>query len=159
MMSAVCATPLAFVAQVELRGEILHLGDVADLSSLPDALAARADATALLRVDRGALHTAVARHDLAVQVGARLPFLAGCFAETGGPVVIRRQIAAVTPRAISPGPAGFAKGEQVAVRIVSGTFAIERTGTAGSDAKPGGRMFVRTSDGQVIRAVVEGATP
>lgn len=159
MLAAVCTIPLAFFAQVGLRGEILHLGDVADLSALPQPLARRAGGTALLRVDRDAPQTTVARNELAAQIGARLPVLAGCFAEAGDPVVIRRAIAPAAPRVIAADTSGIAKGEKVGVRIVSGPFAIERSGIAAGDAKPGSRLFVRTGNGQVVRAIVEGATP
>jgi hypothetical protein len=159
MLTAVCAISLAFLAEVELRGEILHLGDVADLSSLPSALSPRLGRTALLRIDRDALHTVLPRDQLAAQVRARLPILAGCLGETGNPVVIRRRIAETTPRVMAADAAGVVRGEKVGVRIVSGPFAIERSGLAANDARPGGRLFVRTGNGQVVRAVVEGKMP
>lgn len=154
-----CTIPLAFLSQVELRGEILHLGDVVDLSALPSAVASRAGRTALLRIERTIPQTAVPRRELAAQVRARLPLLGDCFSATGDPVLIRRRIAETTPRVNAVDTAGIAKGEKVGVRIVSGPFAIERSGIAASDAKPGGRLFVRTGDGQVVRVVVEGAMP
>lgn len=159
MLATVCTIPLAFVAQVELGGDILRLGDIADLSPLPRDLARRVGRTALLRVDRDVLLTTVPPRELAAQVQARVPLLAGCFSMSGAPVVIRRRIAETAPRVMTTAPAGITKGEQVGVRIVSGPFAIERSGVAAGDAKPGERLFVRTGNGQLVRAVVEGAMP
>lgn len=159
-MAAVCATSLAFFPTVQIRGEILRLGDVADLSALPPALAERAGRTALLRVDRRTLQTSVARSDLAAQAGARLPILAGCFnTADGDPVLIRRKTGDETPRVRIAAEARVSKGEPVAVQIASGPFTIERSGFAAGEAGPGERLFVRTANGQVIRTLVEGTAP
>jgi hypothetical protein len=159
MMAGTCAVALSFFANAELHGEVLRLGDVADLSSLPTELARSVRETALLRVDRDVQAAALPREELAAQVGARLPFLGRCFAQTGGPVMVRRKLAPGTPRVGPVDGTGIAKGDEVRVRIVAGPFAIERSGIAAGDAKPGERLFVRTGDGQVVRAVVERALP
>lgn len=159
MLATACTIPLAFLTQVDLDGDILRLGDIADLSPLPRDLARRVGRTALLRIDRDARQTTVPSRELAAQVQARVPLLASCFPTTGDPVVIRRHIAETAPRVMATAPVGITKGEKVGIRIVSGPFAIERNGIAAGDAKPGDRLFVRTGDGQVVRAVVEGAVP
>ncbi|MFT4025408.1 MAG: flagella basal body P-ring formation protein FlgA [Novosphingobium sp.] len=154
-MAAVCATSLAFFAEAEIRGEVLHLGDVIDTAALPADLALQARHTGLLRVGREILQTAIPRRELAAQARARLPQLAECLAGIDGdPVVVRRHVAAEAPRVTARDAEGIAKGEQVTVRIASTSFAIERTGLAASAAKPGEQVFVRTPDGAVIRAVV-----
>lgn len=160
MMAAVCATSLAFFAEVELQEDILRLGDIVNLSVLPSGLAERARGTALLRVARDIPQTAVRRRELAAQAGARLPILVDCFEQLDGdPVVIRRKVAEAAPRVKGADASGVTKGERVAVRIATGPFTIERGGFAVGDAKLGDRLFVRTGNGQVVRAIVEGERP
>ncbi|MBU6267867.1 MAG: hypothetical protein KGN34_10025 [Sphingomonadales bacterium] len=151
---------LAFATDVEFRGERLRLGDVADLSPLPEPIRARAAALELARIRRGAEQVRLPSSWLAAQARARMPLLGAWLPADAraATVTLHRPLRPGLPF-VTSGAEGVAKGARVAVRIDAGIFHIQRDGVALADARPGERLFVLTADHQMISALCQGATP
>lgn len=144
----VMAGSLVFAEQAEIRGEIVRLGDVVDVSSLPSELRSRAAALPLARVRSDAPQASIPVDFLAAQARARMPVLAGWLAGGAGrQLTVRRPVPAGMPLVRAD---GVVRGEHVTVRVDAGLFQIEREGLALGNAHPGERLFVRTADRQVI---------
>jgi hypothetical protein len=157
-MALLVALALVFAAEAEIRGEIVRLGDVADVAALPEAIRAKAAGLRIARFDRDALQTRVSTDFLATQARAQMPALAAWLKRDAGTyVTLRRPRAGVRPLALASRPEGVARGERVILRVEAGPFRIEREGVALDDAGPGEALFVRVGAHDVIQALLQGS--
>ncbi|MFA7603952.1 MAG: flagella basal body P-ring formation protein FlgA [Novosphingobium sp.] len=152
--SLIVATSLIFAADAEIRGDIVRLGDVADVTVLPLELRLKAADLPLAVLDKAATRASVSTGFLAAQARARMPLLGRWLARSDREfVTLTRPAAAGLPIVRAAGTQGVTKGEAVTVRVAIGPFRVEREGVALGTAHPDERVFVRTADGQVISAV------
>jgi hypothetical protein len=150
------AGPLVFADKVVAGGEVLTLGQVADLEVLPADLRQHAAVLPLLSRRRDGLieHSQLASRARSL-MPALAPWLRGPF--EGRVAVFARNVPPAMPMAsCDAGEGGVPKGEELTVRVTSGPFDIQRQATALQSAKPGERLSVRTADGAALAVQCEG---
>jgi hypothetical protein len=144
------AGQLVFANEIVARGEVLTLGQVADVRKLPANLRAQAAALPLMvRGPGGRIeHRQLASRARSL-MPALAPWLRGRF--EGRLTVASRDAQPAMPMASCDGSEDdVATGDVLAVRITVGPFLIERNGVAMQDARPGERLFIRTADGNAL---------
>jgi hypothetical protein len=152
IVAASAAGLITFHSDVRPPQNLLRLGDVADVSVLPDALRERAVILPLLRLPKGKDDVQISTGALKSRARALIPALGPWFGEKAeGTVHVRR----MTPRATTLlaqalTDHGVAKGDKVRVTLRTGIFTIERDAVAMSNAKPGQRFFARTTDHKAL---------
>jgi hypothetical protein len=139
---------IAFREVADWPKAALRLGDVAELSIVPEPVRKRA--LALPLVDRlpkqGPLRLTHAM--LAARVRSRMPMLSPWLAQShSGMLRLERRSSKPSIAALGDGNLGVAAHAPLRVRLKVGMFSIEREALALQAAKPGEAMFVRTSDG------------
>jgi hypothetical protein len=146
--AAALADPGAIVFHDRVRksGPVFTLGDVADLTSLPDPLRLRAAPLVLIdgvmeRHDRVWSHRMLASRARALMpaLGPRLSQPYSGFLH----IQAKEQQISASGR----NPEAVSIGDAVTTRLRIGIYMIERQGHALQPAKSGERFFVRTSDG------------
>ncbi len=148
---------LVFATDAEIRGEIVRLGDIANVAVLPESIRSRAAELQLARFKRYTPQASVPVAFLAAQARSQMPALAAWLAgNTGRQIILRHRRPAGELMALAPHAEGIVRGDQVTLRIDAGPFRIEREAIALSDAKPGERLFLRTADRQAISAQCQG---
>lgn len=151
------AGQLAFAEKALVRGEVLTLGQVADIQMLPAELRAQAFVLPLLgrREAKIIEHSKLASRARSL-MPALVPWLRGPF--EGQLVVSARGTQSLMPMASCDGSdGGVTRGEALVVRVSTGPFLIQREGVAMQDAHPGERLFVRTAEGSALVVQCEGA--
>lgn len=147
---------LLFASEARIRGDVVRLGDVANVAVLPEAIRAQATALRLARFQPGPAQADVPIDFLAAQARSQMPVLAIWMEDQSGErITLRRALSPSGPRVLASRPEGIARSEQVTVRVDVGAFRIEREATAMDDAKPGEKLFVRTADRRVISAICQ----
>jgi hypothetical protein len=161
LAGSIAATPadagqLAFADKAIARGDVLTLGEVADVQKLPADLRVQAAALPLIARsgDKVFQHRQLASRARSL-MPALAPWLRGPF--EGQLAVSARGAQWAMPMASCDGSEeGVAKGDTLAVRISTGPFSIEREGVAMQDAQSGDRLFVRTAEGSALVVQCEG---
>ncbi len=148
---------VAFLPRASVRGEVVRLGDVADLSALPEPLRARAGTTPVARVGEGPQTLSTRR--LAARARAAMPGLSPWLAAEADGVVEVVSAPVETPAPV-PNPVAVAPvspispGDVLTLRVTVGPVTVEREVRALQAGAPGQPVFVRTDDGVVLRALV-----
>ncbi|HYC68878.1 hypothetical protein [Brevundimonas sp.] len=149
--------PVTFRPQVSVRGDVVRLGDVADLSAVPEPLRARAVDTPVARVIGGSQSLSI--RVMAARARAALPGLSPWLAIEGDGVVritsapIESPTAPANSPTSAPAPSVSA-GDVLTLRVTVGPVTVEREVRALQAGVPGGALFVRTADGAVLRALL-----
>lgn len=146
------SVPLAPTAIV--RGDVLHLGDVADTSQLPMPMRDRATKLALMNLPDNNDPVRLRGEDIAARARSLVPALAPWLAQMKGDIVVRRRSAKLlVPVALATRADGIPKDDPVQLTVSAGIYIIERRGIAMSDGRPGSKLFIRTEDGKAISAL------
>jgi hypothetical protein len=146
LAGSVSLAPTAMV-----RGDVLRLADIADVSALPAPLRDRAGSLALMTLPDSNDPLHLRGEDIASRARSLLPALAPWLTDLKGKVVVtRRNADPLTPWANATRPVGIRKGDSVQVTVSAGIYKIERQGIAMSDVQPGDGLFVKTKDGKAV---------
>lgn len=166
-MPAAPAVVLVGRAAVSVRGEVVRIGDVAQLGGLAATERARVSRLPILRLARGEVR-AMSRAGLASLIRRAVPGMPVAWAEAGD-VVVRSVVAApVSPcrsgdrvsrceplHSVPVRPAvDVARGAALVLRSRVGPVTIEREVTAMQPGCTGRRVFVRDAGGAVFAARV-----
>lgn len=149
--------PLSFVADAEVRSDIVRLVDVADLSGLPPDLRNRAASAPVARLRYG--EQTLSSGDVAARARAAVPALAAWLPVTDQPIRVRRTRAEAEPTlvpAAPPAAPAIQAGDPLTVRIDVGPVTVERDVRALQSGRAGQTVFVRTPEGVVLRARLAG---
>jgi hypothetical protein len=143
------APAITYHDAMDLPTRVVRLGDVADLSTLPDALARRAAAMPLpwdIRRD-GSIEIA----SLSSVVRARMPLLA-CSLPTSNRRIRVHAVPAADPEryVVAAAQDLVAPGDTVGLGVAVGAVRVERQVTALQAARPGDRLFVADADGRTV---------
>jgi hypothetical protein len=84
--------------QASVSGEVVRLGDVANLSALPAGLRDRAEALPIARFRSGQTQMSIRPDRLAEKARALMPVLAWRLPMDAQPILVRRSMAAAAPR-------------------------------------------------------------
>lgn len=148
-------SPLAFSGEVEISGEAITLGAIADLKDLPAELRARAEVLVLYPIPPSKHATVIEQSKLASRARSLLPalspWLTGKFE---GKVKIGN--ASQSPPVLTAFCGeGIPKGALVPSVLNAGWYRIERKMEAIQQGEQGMPFFVRTSDGDVTTVYCE----
>jgi hypothetical protein len=145
------AEQLRFEAEVSIRNDIVRLGDIADVETLPVALRHRAAALPLAKLPAHTKTLKLSVVNLSARARSLMPSLGPWLKGQGGTVsIIRRNSDPMQLVAISNGKNGVLKNQSVQLVLNVGIYSIERRAIAMSDAKAGQRFFARTEDQKVL---------
>jgi hypothetical protein len=148
------AGSVSLVPTAMVRGDVLRLGDVADISQLPMPMRDRASRLELMNLPENHDPVRFRGEDIAARARSLLPALAPWLVQIKGDIVVRRRSAdPLMPVAHATRTDGILKDEPVQLTISAGIYTIERRGTAMSDGQPGSKLFIRTEDGKAISAL------
>lgn len=155
------AGPVAFRTETSVRGDTVRLGDIADLSALPEALRARAIATPVARVREGS--QSLSTRVMAARARAAIPGLSPWLTVEGDDLVHVTSVREATPPAPRVAVASIPvsavlAGDVLTLHIEVGPVTVERPVRALQSGSAGRYVFVRTADGSVIRALVPEAS-
>ncbi|MFM2411379.1 MAG: hypothetical protein RL481_2207 [Pseudomonadota bacterium] len=152
----VVAKTLVFADKMVARGDVLTLGQVADLQILPADLRQQASVLPLMkRAGDGSIeHRQLASRARSL-MPALSPWLRGPF--KGHLALSARNVPQTMPMAnCGSGDEAIVKGAELIVHVTAGPFNIQRDAIALQSGRPGERLFVRTTDGEVLVAQCEG---
>lgn len=150
-------TPFVFRDKVEIRGEYVTLGAVADLGVLPPELRGRAETLSLLKIQPHSRDLSISHERLASRARSLMPALAAWLppASSGA---IRINFGATQSRyAVAACGKGVAKGTALTIGIDTNWFRVERQVVALQDGRTDGLFFARTPDGEVMQIYCEGS--
>lgn len=141
---------IRFRDKVTIRSRDLRLGAIADLSALPGYLRPRAAAIVLFRVERD--HVQVSWTFMAARAKALMPLLRCWLGRGQGDVTITQvREAPVAPRSSRPPPEeSVSRGSRLTMVASVGPVRVTRAVEALQQTRPGGRLFVRDGDGQIL---------
>jgi hypothetical protein len=150
---------IRFAEKIVASANMITLGDVANLESLPVPLRKQASALPMMMVG-GSGGRAIQHSQLASRARSLMPALApwlhGSF--EGQLVISGRFAQSRLPMArCDSGPEAVEIGRAVVVRVTAGPYQIERKATALQSARAGDRLFVRTADGDALAVQCEGS--
>jgi hypothetical protein len=136
--------------------QVVRLGNIADLSSVPISL--RPQAAALALFETTPVEQVVGQHQVASRARSLMPALGPWLSRPYSGVVRIEGRFVQGPKTVveSNGPDGVVAGAAVITRLRLGIYTIERNGLALQPAKFGERLFVRTSDGVLSAYCCEG---
>jgi hypothetical protein len=154
IIALAAARGISFVPEVVVRGDTVHLGDVADVSVLPENVRSRAEKLPLMRLPTNQKPLKLSGSEIAARARSLMPVLAPWFGSASGTVsIMRRNNDPMQIVANASQLGGIAKDDTVRVTIVAGIYTIERQAIAMSDAQIGERFFVKTQDRKVLSAL------
>lgn len=146
MFSQVAFKEGAIVAQ----GPVI-LGQIADLSAVPESLRRRA--SDLVLMERPAQPAAISYQSLASRARSLMPALRPWLNKVQvGTLRLNGHYDAHPVELIAADASDMIEGANVTVVTRAGPFTIERRGTAVQDARSGESSFVRFADGTVVSA-------
>ena len=149
--------PLVFRSQVRVTGDLVRLGDVADLSPLPEALRDRAASTPVARI--GTHRQVLSSRLLSERARAAMPALSTWLPSSPDrPVDVEPIAAPETPTpstlAAKPYEPDINPGDTLTMRVAVGSVVVEREVHALQSGRRGHPVFVRTAEGRVLSAPV-----
>lgn len=143
--------PISFDTAAEASSGTLTLGDVADLSQLPENLRGPAKTLPLYRLRHGQREGLFSHAALASRARALMPILNPWLAgHYKGSLLVGSQRTKMGTPHIACGRGGLAKGVTASARVNWATVSIEREVKLLQPATPGRRFFASTSEGDVI---------
>ena len=161
-MSCKAGRTIPFLAEAAVPAGPIRLGSVADLSTLPTALRARAAALPVgtVRAGRRSVPGAV----LGARARGLMPVLGCWLPPTADVGAIRLQVTSppVAPSAALAAlpwrqPAAVRRGDHLRLATVAGPVRVERDVEALQPARTGQRLFVRAADGKTLSVVYQAA--
>lgn len=147
--------PLAFLSEVRVESDIVHLSDVADLSALPAGLRDRAGSTPVARLRSG--DQVLSSRTLAARARGAVPALSAWLPPSPDrPIHVRsseilRTVRPDAPVALALEPI-VEVGDALTVSVQIGPVVVEREVRALQPGRPGRAIFVRTAEGAVLSA-------
>ena len=146
LAGAAPAAPIELWDQVEVEGPDVTLGEVADLSVLPASI--RSEAEAIRIAQMHGPQQSVSASAIGSRARSALPALAPWFCD-----VQKKNISLYrsdTP--LGEGETVFRRGQPLILTVTVGRVGVERDVWALQDGRGSGAIFVRTADGDVLRA-------
>lgn len=153
----IIADPLMFHSQARVSGDVVRLGDVADVSSLPELLRDRAASTPVARM--GAHRQVLSSRLMSERARAAMPALSAWMPSSSEQwVQVDSDGILETPApsgpAARPHEPDISPGDALTVRVAIGSVLIEREVHALQSGRRGRPLFVRTAEGRVLSASV-----
>lgn len=152
--AVVTSDPIVFADRFEASNPIVHLSDIADLSSLPPSLREHAATVPVARLTL--TEQTLSSRDIARRARAALPALTAWLPSDADKAIHIRWTRADAPVsssvAASPALPVVQAGDQLTIRVNVGPVTVEREVFALQSARAGNEVFVRTPEGVVLRA-------
>ncbi|WP_088307319.1 hypothetical protein [Novosphingobium sp. B 225] len=154
LIAASALGTITFAAEAEVTGPTVRLGDVAELSAVPESLRRQAAGLPLARLALDQRRTVMDRAELAARARALMPVLRDLLPAGSAPVTILRHTGLpALPLASGAAPGLIRKGEPVSVAVRAGPVMIRRSAKALQGATAGEQLFVATAERDVLTAV------
>ena len=156
-VALIVADPLVFHSQARVCGDVVRLGDVADVSTLPEALRDRAASAPVARM--GAQRQILSSRVMSERARSAVPALSAWLPSSPEQWVevdadrVSETPAPSGPTARSHEP-DIIPGDTLTLRVAIGPVEIEREVYALQSGRRGRPVFVRTAEGRVLSAPV-----
>lgn len=150
-------TPVLFRETVDVKGDSITLGAVADLSVLPGEVRSRAMNLTLLKIRPKARGVAISHAWLTSRARALMPALAAWLPPPKGGSLMINVDSARPGQAVTDCGEGVSKGTAVTASVSVNWFRVERKVTAVQDGKAGQRFFARTSEREIVPVFCKGS--
>lgn len=158
-VALIITDPLMFHTHARVPGDMVRLGDVADVSSLPESLRDRAASTPVART--GGQRRVLSSRRMSERARAAMPALSGWLPSSPDQLVqvdsdMVQEAPAQSARTASPHEPDISRGDALTIRVAIGPVVVEREVHALQSGRRGRPIFVRTAEGRVLSARVAG---
>lgn len=155
--AVIISDPLMFHARARVPGDVVRLGDVADVSPLPEALRDRAASTPVARM--GAQRQVLSSRVMSERARAAVPALSAWLLSSADQLVqVDSDMVSETPAPSAPTARphepDISRGDALTIRVAIGPVVVEREVHALQSGRRGRPVFVRTAEGRVLSARV-----